>query len=550
MTTRDSMYSRDIASDTRRAISVLQEGVTKLPPELDEAGNVEYKVKDLLSEGDGHAVYVVGVSDNGEVVGISDEEMLHTVSTIKRMARQLDNASIVSVEKRRLGPSGRLVAEVRLAQKTPLPQTELRVAVLGDHGAGKSTVLGCLTYDEPDDGHGSARLSLMRHQHELESGRTSSITFSAIGFAADAQVQNYANNRSAEQIYQRSQHVVTFVDTCGHAKHLKTTARAITGCSPHMFCVVVAADAGKVTAATREYLQIATALDIPLLVVISKMDVAAKASFAALMRDLLDTLDTVLPARSKCIVNNIADYQSLADDTMSRGVVPIFTTSAVRTIGFSELTRVLGRSRTKRSGSGTFTNEPFEFHVEHLYSIDSVGTVVTGWVNSGAVAAGHASGPPLMVGPDSSGGFVEADITSIHTLRIPTETAKAGLSAALAIQPRAAIRIQKGMVVLSTDRLDTGSHRVSSEFSAVVTILSSGLAQMQAVVVHIRSTYHPATVVDVDSCPKAQMRNGGAQVTVRLRLSGGAREYVYPGMPIVVRDGCTLTFAGRVTVAM
>ncbi|KAJ2355754.1 GTP binding protein [Coemansia sp. RSA 2618] len=466
------------------------------------------------------------------------------------MAQQLENTRIVSIKKRIMdGCDDSVVAEVRLAQKTPLPQTELRVAVLGGHGVGKSTILGCLTYDETDDGRGKARLNLMRHRHELVSGRTSSITLSTIGFDSDGHVQNYANNRSAEHIYQRSQHVVTFIDTCGHAKHLKTTARALTGYSPHAFCVVIAADAAKVTVTTREYIQIAAALNMPLMIAISKMDIADKAGFAALMHELLGTLDTVLPERSKCVVANIADHQSLADDMVGLGVVPIFTTSAVRTLGINDLTAVLGRSRAQRDTCGSDGTQSFEFHVEHLHSIDSVGSVVTGWVNSGAVAVGSAVDKQLVIGPDISGDFVEADISSIHTLRTPTDSAKPGLSASLAIQPRRPIAIQKGMVVLEADQLDLGSRQLSNEFIVAVTVLSPDLAKMQAVVVHIRSTYHLATILEIGGNGERQPRNGrvNPRVDIKLRLNGNVREYVYPGMTIVARDGRSLTFAGHIT---
>ncbi|KAJ2163729.1 hypothetical protein GGF45_006280, partial [Coemansia sp. RSA 551] len=105
------MYSEDISDSHKHVVSVLQDGVTKLPPELDEAGNVEYKTKLdntsshraihlatqlqwRLAEGDGHALYIVGVHDNGDVVGISDEEFEHTIDTLENMAQQLDNARI------------------------------------------------------------------------------------------------------------------------------------------------------------------------------------------------------------------------------------------------------------------------------------------------------------------------------------------------------------------------------------------------------------------------------------------------------------------------
>ena len=47
---------------------------------------------------------------------------------------------------------------------------------------GKSTLLGVLTHGETDNGRGRARLDLFRHLHEIQSGRTSSISQEILGF--------------------------------------------------------------------------------------------------------------------------------------------------------------------------------------------------------------------------------------------------------------------------------------------------------------------------------------------------------------------------------
>ena len=51
----------------------------------------------------------------------------------------------------------------------------LRVATGGNVNAGKSTLTACL-FSEVDDGRGTARATLFQHQHEKESGRTSTVT--------------------------------------------------------------------------------------------------------------------------------------------------------------------------------------------------------------------------------------------------------------------------------------------------------------------------------------------------------------------------------------
>ncbi|KAI7828466.1 P-loop containing nucleoside triphosphate hydrolase protein [Kickxella alabastrina] len=576
MTTRDTMYSEDIVLSCNRSqlISVLDEGVTRLPPETDNSGNIEYKTKLnntsitrtshlatqlqwRLAEGCGQAVYVVGVHDDGEVIGITEKEFQLTLDILNDMAGQLGNAHVSSINRRVLADKeNRVVAEVCITQRNAVQRSELRVTVLGDHSAGKSTVLGCLTYGEADNGRGKARLNLLRHRHEVESGRTSSIALGTIGFDSDGQVLSYANNNSAEQIYRRAQHVVTFIDTCGYSKHLKTTARAITGHSPHVFCVIIAADSETLTGTTRERLRIAAVLNMPLMVVISKMDLATRAGFGMLMHNLLAALDTTIPGRSKCVVTG-----SAANEHDGLAVVPIFTTSAVRIVGFGEITTVLSKSRpVHASGRDGLSNSPslFEYHIEHLYSFDAVGTVVTGWVHAGVAKPATELGRKLVVGPDSTGKFTDVEVTSIHTLRVPTETAKAGSSAALAIQTQQPVSIQKGMVIVDAERLRDGSKRcVSDEFVARIAVLDPEFSTMNSVIVHIRSAYRLARIVEITSDPPVDADTSEKSaafscysVLVRLKFDDSVCDYLYPGMPIIARDGQSLTFAGHIEAVL
>lgn len=60
---------------------------------------------------------------------------------------------------------------------------EVRVAVVGNVDAGKSTTLGVLTRGGLDDGRGKARVALFRHPHEVETGRTSSVGGEASTFS-------------------------------------------------------------------------------------------------------------------------------------------------------------------------------------------------------------------------------------------------------------------------------------------------------------------------------------------------------------------------------
>lgn len=128
----------------------LEKGV--LPPEP-QVGNIEYKLKLIdptsqrfehlvtqmkwrLREGQGEALYEIGVSDSGYLQGLNDKDMATSLDTLRRMANKLGAST--TILRRKVLQSQRSVAEV-LVRKIPDDQhsIEVRVAVLG----GVSTIL-------------------------------------------------------------------------------------------------------------------------------------------------------------------------------------------------------------------------------------------------------------------------------------------------------------------------------------------------------------------------------------------------------------------------
>lgn len=118
----------------------------------------------------------------------------------------------------------------------------LRVAVVGNVDAGKSTLLGVLTHGELDNGRGFARQKLFRHKHEMESGRTSSVGNDILGFDQEGHVVNKPDSHGGSldwtKICERSSKVITFIDLAGHEKYLKTTVFGMTGHLPD-FCMLM-----------------------------------------------------------------------------------------------------------------------------------------------------------------------------------------------------------------------------------------------------------------------------------------------------------------------
>ena len=116
---------------------------------------------------------------------------VHRPSPLPMFAHRL-GASLTTLRRRsvlKAASEQRWVQEV-LIRKVPDDQQflDIRLAVLGNMEAGKSTLLGVLTQGELDNGRGRARLNLFRHLHEIQSGRTSSISHEIMGFTSQGEV--------------------------------------------------------------------------------------------------------------------------------------------------------------------------------------------------------------------------------------------------------------------------------------------------------------------------------------------------------------------------
>ncbi|KAG0331385.1 GTP binding protein [Podila humilis] len=308
------------------------------------------QLKWRLSEGHGSAIYEIGVADDGSFVGLSPDDMEVSLNTLQRMAEFLkadvtilrkvsvestqhfhhdqdqesresndddtidphdNNATMPLAARRVFTTSGSprtepeyLVVEAKVTSRLADEHhfLEIRVALVGGPDAGKSTLLGRLAHGIADNGRGKARLNLLRHRHEISSGRTSSISHEVMGFTSKGETVNYSttNISSWQEVCESSAKVVTLLDTCGHPRFLKTTISGLTGHSPDYACLVVDSRIGGVSEMTKEHLALATALGLATFVVVTKMDVATReqlrATVTALMALIRTTGSSCLPS--------------------------------------------------------------------------------------------------------------------------------------------------------------------------------------------------------------------------------------------------------------
>lgn len=243
--------------------------------------------------------------------------MNESLETLREMGRIL-NINL-SVNKRIRVSESRWVFEVKFNKKEDAAFLEIRVAMLGGADAGKSTLISMLCFNKVDDGKGKGRLNLLRHRHEIESGRSSSLTREIIGFNPNGELINYSTDSisSWEQIAEESSKLITFMDTCGHPKFEKTTLGGLTGDKPEYACIVLAG-IGKFPIVSKEQILLTQHLHIPLIIIITKIDVASGSDLKGILSELMPLLKSTEYTSTPVVIQKDNDIAANIKGIVSR----------------------------------------------------------------------------------------------------------------------------------------------------------------------------------------------------------------------------------------
>jgi GTPase len=78
---------------------------------------------------------------------------------------------------------------------------------------------------------------MFRHLHEVQTGRTSSISHEVLGFDSNGHPV-YHDIAASTEIAESATKLITFIDLAGHEKYLRTTISGLTGYAPHYAMLV------------------------------------------------------------------------------------------------------------------------------------------------------------------------------------------------------------------------------------------------------------------------------------------------------------------------
>lgn len=493
-------------------------------PDKDMYDQLMDTLESQLKENEGEYIFTIGVAD-GEAPGLSEEQTAASVATLTKMSDECNaDISLLRTHDEEDGQVSEYLIRRRCAADT---FSEVRVAVVGNVDAGKSTLLGVLTHNVLDNGRGLSRQKLFRHQHEMESGRTSSVSYNILGFDSKGAIVNrpgHDNRLDWVQICTDASKVTTFIDLAGHERYLKTTVFGLTGHAPHYTMLMIGSNAG-IIGMTKEHLGLSLALQVPLYVVVTKIDMCPPNVLQATMKLLQKILKSAGCKKIPMLVNNMDDVVVAATNFVSTRVCPIFQVSNVTGDNLDLLKAFINLLRPPVSEDN---DKPAEFQIDDTFSVPGVGTVVSGCLRQGVVRINDA----MLLGPDALGQYQPTLIKGIHRRRMPTSEVRAGQTASFALKKIKRSAIRKGMMLLTKD----GDTKATWEFEGEILVLhhpTTISARYQAMV-HCGSIRQTATIVKMD---KEHIRTGDKTVASFRFIRNP--EFIKVGQKLVFREGRT-----------
>jgi elongation factor 1-alpha len=375
------------------------------------------------------------------------------------------------------------------------------IAIAGSVDSGKSSFIGVLISGKLDDGNGSARKLVATHEHEVKSGKTSSIS---------TRVLDIPEKRSA----------LTIIDLCGHEQYFHTTTYGLAGYFPDYAFLVVSANRG-VLQMTKQHIRVLLSLCVPIIIIVTHIDITPVDIYNATIADIKKTITAFFGKSATTLVVNNCD-ENEDNETKKRVIItetvnimtklidgrqiayPVISIS--NKTGYfidvvaeiikqlpprqlwtqsNKIIKYFSQALTDKNLLETLPKNTKQegsiFYIDNCYNPPGIGLVVTG-INRGATID---IGSTMYIGPINKE-FVEFRVKGMHNnmkQNIPELKDHYRGTIAMALSKKENIKrnqIRKGMVVLSSLSM---AQNVCYHFKAIITFFAKSVT--------IKSGYTP-----------------------------------------------------------
>ena len=552
---KDVRAEHSVLKDVRAEHSVLKDvddlgdeihSILDLGPEKD-GGNTEYKrsllgkskdringletqMRYRMEEGKGQCTYIIGIEDDGTPYGLTEDEYKETKTLLEKIAKRNDySLRLLTSSKCKRRSEGKTtqggVYEFLVRENNTVDYEEIKIATGGNVDSGKSSTIGVLISGQLDDGRGGARSRVLTFKHELQSGRTSSISQQILGYDPEGKIVNHDTSIkkiSWPEISARSSRIIKFKDLCGHGKYSKTTIRGMMSGIDYAIISIGAntgdpeenessaveyTDKSKVVGdTTEEHIQICLTLRIPIIIFLTKVDMGEKTP--DVMKATLGRIKRIFsrPGWRKMIfsINNMNDVITAAKNVQDGNIVPLFKTSNVRGDGLDLVHEFLNMIRPRLKFDATAA---VEMHIDDTFMPKGIGLVIGGLLKRGTIKIDqeYYLGPMTDGGKDGPSGYKKIKCRSLHVNRTQVQQAPPGRYVCFNVPKVERKQVSRGMVIVSTKEQCVRVKNFTAEiivFKTHQTTIRVGYETM----VHVNSIRAVAKLVEIKEKKKIKLK--------------------------------------------
>jgi len=403
----------------------------------DKKQHLASQMKYLLEIGKGTAIYVIGVDDDGKTKGLNELEFEETLNVLKVVASE-NNAKIVKIEK--FTDNGNLLGKVVINKaSTNGFKSHIVIASSGHVNHGKSTLIGTLMSGKADT-ELKNWLFLDTLPHEIERNLSADLHYALLGFKNNKPVnlKNPLDKKERSRVVEQSDKLISFVDAPGHEGFLRTTIRGVVGQDIDYGLLVVATDDG-VMNMTKEHLGLLLAVNLPVIVCMTKVDKVGKKKIEETVHQIEELLKHV--GRIPYLIKDENDLNVVIDKLDT--IVPLIKTSAVTLEGYDLLNKTLLALPERRRN----LDKPFLMFIDKIYNVSGVGTVISGTIKQGRLQAGSE----LLLGPYTDGKMRKVKAPSIEMHYHRLAEADTGFVVGVALRGVNYNDIKRGMILCSQE---------------------------------------------------------------------------------------------------
>ncbi|EGR30739.1 kinesin motor domain protein [Ichthyophthirius multifiliis] len=454
-----------------------EEYFDSLPPEDDKNGNIEYKLKLIkleekrlqelecqmlrrIEEGIDHCYYWIGVEDNGNTLGLIDEEFFFSLKTLSHIANKNEcDFQILQIKK---GERGK-IALVKLKQRPRSVITvDIRIQLMGESASGKTTLFKSMYEGEV--------------QNNSQEEKTNQIKQLFLCFNSDGTVLSRFpfNILGPQGMIELATKIITFQDIGGQLKDKKYFVQSYCSRIPNYGELVISAKKG-LSPNDKNHIQQAISIGLVFFIVITQIDLVQCDNIGHLICEIKNFIYQNYQNKQVQVIYTQNQIAKIFTEQFTQGdLVPIFMVSNKTMVNIELLINFLSQLPDNRAFLDLNLNnecEQFsEFTIHNPFEKSKINTDKKNgqYVFLGTVLQGDlVLNQKLLLGPDFNGFFKEVQITQIIIAETSVETAQSSQICVVKVKAdkEKTFEIRKGQVLVDPRLIPRAAYEFIAELS-------------------------------------------------------------------------------------